>query len=294
MGWCRLLKACWVVLGVVSGTAQAERITVTGAFTSFSGVVLGGGQSFMQFCPAGACGGPGPGPFTSTICPDAGCTSALGLATRSLGGRPNQDTTSQLFFRVSGNPRNALIFRANSLLDDASPSRFKLGTLTFTNGLWTADATIGFSIVADTPIHQPHRFTGLVSMRLTPNTGTPQQNADFITLTDAAGNPVVSPLTLENLGSVRAYELDDSPTGGNTVTVDLFGQFGSLNLTDFANPVGDGFLDASITAELAGPVAVIPEPSTCTLVAVALGFIGFIAQRRRRSLSAAYPAGRCP
>lgn len=286
LGWSTLFTACWVLLGalLVTGTAQADAVRVTGAFTTFTGVVLGGNSSngsFLSVCHADACAVIGP-PFPPPplICPDAGCSSGPGIVTNfPLGGNPAGDTVDRLSFDVTGQVSNALDFRANrgpggSPLDVDPGSRFKLGTLTFRNGLWTGDADIGFSIVArDTTIGQSFTFTGFLHMHLTPNTGTPMQNADFITLRDAAGSPVISPLTLSNLGSIRAYELADSPIGSNSVTVDLFGQFGSLDPTDFANPIGGGFLDTSITAALGGPPpdpTAVPEPGTLLLLVTGL------------------------
>jgi len=110
-------------------------------------------------------------------------------------------------------------------------------------------------------------MTGFVRMILTPNTGTPADNADFVYLTNAAGDPVISPLTLTNLPSIRAYEdADCSGSGCNSVTVDVFGQIGSLELTGFANPVGGGFLDPSLTPVLTSA----PEPRTLLLLSTGL------------------------
>jgi hypothetical protein len=212
----------------------------------------------------------------------------VGVAHVPFGGNPTQDTVNQLSFQVDSQTRNELIFKAardlnSSILHDVNPaSQFKLGTLTFTNGLWTADAFFGFSIVAqDFTTFASHRFDGLIHMALTPNTGTPQQNADFIYLTDPAGNPVVSPLTLTALPSIRAYELADSPNGSNSVTVDLFGRFGSLDLTSIENATGGGFIDVSLTSELGGPPPQVPEPATFALLSS--GVLALAALKKRLS-----------
>jgi hypothetical protein len=271
--WSLVVVSC-VFLFAGSTRADDIDIRVTGSFTSFTGSILGGGQTFFEFCPADACGviGLPPGwPFPT--CPDAGCGTFLGIAHVPFGGNPKQDTANHLSFRVDSQAKNELIFKAardpNSfILHDVNPGNpFELGTLTFTNGLWTADANFGFSIVAYDLSHSTsHRFDGLIQMALTPNTGTPQQNADFIYITDPAGNPVVSPLTLKALPSIRAYELADSPNGSNSVTVDLFGKFGSLDLTSIENATGGGFIDVSLTSEPGGPPSQVPEPATFALL----------------------------
>jgi hypothetical protein len=287
----RVVFCCLVVVSCVflfAGAARADTIGVTGSFTSFTGGILGGGQTFFDFCPAQSCGVIGPPPGPVPTCPDAGCGTSLGIAHVSFGGNPTQDTISQLSFRVDSLTKNELIFKAardpnSSFLHDVSPAhQFKLGTLTFTNGLWTADANFGFSMVAqDFTTSASHRFDGLIHMVNTLNTGTPQQNADFIYITDLTGNPVVSPLTLEPLPSIRAYELADSPNGSNSVTVDLFGKFGSLDLTGIDNATGGGFIDVSLTSELGGPPSQVPEPATFALLSS--GVLALAALKKRLS-----------
>lgn len=59
----------------------------------------------------------------------------------------------------------------------------------------------------------------------------------------------------------RAYELFDSPTGGNTVTWELGGRISSLDVTGFANATGGGFLHPTVLP--------IPEPGVAVLLATA-------------------------
>jgi len=96
----------------------------------------------------------------------------------------------------------------------------------------------------------------------TPNTGsTPDANADFVYLLDANGTPVANLLTNVTLPSIRAHE-------NGTVSADIFGMFGSLDLTRIDNVTGDGFLDVSLTNDLGGPPSTAtPEPATLTLLA---------------------------
>src|SRR5205085_5072891 len=136
--WSLMLVFCVLLF---AGAAGADTISVTGSFTSFSGVVLGS-DTFYQFCPGATCAGPSPAPGT-LICPDTGCGSVVsGMATNvPIGGNPTSNTNPHLSFFTSSNLQNELIFQAardpNSFfLNDVNPnSKFKLGTLTFTNGI---------------------------------------------------------------------------------------------------------------------------------------------------------------
>jgi MYXO-CTERM domain-containing protein len=97
-------------------------------------------------------------------------------------------------------------------------------------------------------------------LTITPNqvTHTPGQNADFVWFENASG-----------LGSIRAYELEDSPNGSNTVTLELHGRISSLDPTAFANATGGGFIHPSVEP--------IPEPAGLAL----LGLLAAWSHRRR-------------
>jgi hypothetical protein len=198
------------------------------------------------------------------ICPDSGCDTAAGVATILLGGNPRLDAIANVGFSVFGNLANDLKFTPNGeggVLQIDPAGEFKLGTLTFTNGLWTGDAVFGFSIVVQdsgfSKFNGVHTFTGFVNLGLTAPTdpnASPEANADYIFLTDANGNPVKNPVTLETLPSMRVYEAFDAPPGTSNVgTATLYGQLGSLDLTRLADPTGGAFLDISLTPDLGGP-----------------------------------------
>jgi len=266
---------CVIFLFAFAGAVRADNITVTGAITSFTGNVLGQNQTFYEYCPANSCSVIGPPPPTPVICPDLGCSEVQGIGHATFGGDPAHDTVNQLSFFVDSGTPNGLTFQAargpNGFPLNVDPTNpFMLGTLTFTNGIWTGDADFGFSIVAhDSTNGTTHTFDGLIHLALTPNstTNSPAANADYIFLTDPNGNPIVNPLTLVPLPSIRAYELSDSPNGSNTVSVDIFGKFGSLDLTSYENVQGGGFLDTSLTTDLGGPpTSPVPEPATLALL----------------------------
>jgi hypothetical protein len=275
-GWLVLCTTFCVLL--FAGTANADNVIVTAGITSFRGVVLGSNVTNIDWCGTATCSGPG-----QQVCPDivnGGCAAGFGEANLAIGLDPATNTTATVVFQVAGNPpANALSFTANSGLNGAPMSvdptaEFKLGSLTFANGLWSGPADFGFSIFAnDTTTGVLHTFTGFLHLDLTPNsiTATPDQNADFVYLTNASGTALIDPLTNATLPSLRAYELTDSPNGSNTVTADLYGVFGSLDPTRFANATGGGFLDTSLTTTPGGPPTnQMPEPATIVLLLAGL------------------------
>jgi len=245
-----------------------DGVTITGAFTGFTGNVLGdAGPTYMSYCGADTCGTTIPGLPPPTICPDSGCSTFLGMATNVGLGNAEFDGPSSVSFWVNGSIRNNLTFAparsSNGFPIQVDPNgEFRLGTISFTNGQWVDNATFGFSIVvhdhtASSPFFGSHTFTGFVHLGLTAPTNpnpTPEQNADYIYLTDANGNPVRNPVTLQTLPSMRVYEAFDAPPGTTNVgSATLYGKFGSLDLTRLADPVGGAFLDPSLTAEPANP-----------------------------------------
>jgi len=244
-----------------SAVTRADEIRVTGAITSFTGNILGQNQTFFDMCPANTCGVVGPPPPPVPTCPDVGCSVTQGIAHVAFGTNPTLDTINQLSFRVDSLPANGLTFQAAPLANLDPASEFKLGTLTFTDALWTGNADFGFTIVAkDLDTGQTGTFDGILRMISTPNTGTPQQNADFIYLVDLNGNPVTDPLTLAPLPSFRVLE-------NGTGSVNIFGQLGSLDLTRLTDATGDGFLDVSLTNDLGGPPSsATPEPPVSVLL----------------------------
>ena len=171
--------------------------------------------------------------------------------------------------------RNVVSFQAATAQDVTLGQKFMFGRLLFENGTWSSLYTeLSYNLTfttGDAALDALYDFeySGTLVVQGTPNLGTntPEQNADFIYLAD---DP--------DLGSLRAYELFDSPTGSNVVSVELWGYLGSVHLVSFENVRGAGFIDPGIAL---GPTPV-PEPGTLALLA--LGIAGLGLSRRRKAV----------
>ena len=258
----RIFAAALFLSLSLSSALNASSVTVTGGFTSFSGVV-GGTNDGITSTLNGA-----------PLCADSGCEFT------AMANKTFSPQSSLLFqnFSPSANPANLVQFvpaAPQNVLGTGQNNPFLLGQLTFTNGIWTGSATnFGFTLTTHSPdmLFNSKQITDTLVMQVTPNTfgfgaNTPDQNADFVYF---SGNPI--------LGSVRAYELTDSPNGSNTVTVDLIGYINSLHLLEFANAQGGGFINSSVDI---APV-VTPLPAALPLFASGLGALGLLARRRKR------------
>ena len=209
-----------VALAFASAPVWAVPISVTGGFTSLNSIVFGSGQTLVN---------------GSVACPDAGCQAAFGVANLEFG-TPLQSVV----FENALNEPNSIGFTpaASQDVTGTGPSNtFLLGTLTFTNGTWNGDSAFGFELTthSSSPTFDEQTLTDTLQLLLTPNdfvNGTADENADFVFF---SGNPLI--------GSVRAYEPEDSPTGSNVFSVDLLGYIDSLHLSAFINPSGGGFIN---------------------------------------------------
>jgi hypothetical protein len=155
---------------------------------------------------------------------------------------------------------NVIYLTSNPDQDVTLGVPFLAGWLSYTNGTWFTDPVFEIDAVtqsSDDPTFDGFVFADTLQLTITPNTGTPHQNADFLHLVN---NPFA--------GSVRAFELSDSPTGGNSVTAELWMTIDSLHLDGFRNGTGDGFLDPSI--ELAPTV---PELGTVACLGIGLALL---------------------
>jgi len=169
-----------------------------------------------------------------------------------------------------GGPPNQLGFTGD-VFASAFETSFKVGTISYFNGTTalgtTADTvdlalTLNFTAPALGDVSGNYGF----SLNSTPNVGTPDENADFVSL------PSLFSTTSFLIGSTE-YR---------------------VKLTGFENVVGDGFLASTSTefhvreggtasADLYAVVttAPIPEPETYALMLAGLGVVGMMARRRR-------------
>jgi hypothetical protein len=249
-GMSRVFRCALVVMLLAcAAPVSAAPVWVTGGFTSFSGVV---GSDFQFDTLING----------DVVCPDAGCGIGIGAANVVFGSPAGQ---VDFFTTDFGSPAiaNQLVFTPAQPQDVVKGQEFLLGTLSYTNGIWFTDPEFGFSLTthSDDPDLAGFELVDTVHLFITTNlpTNTPDFNADFVYLKN-----------LTTLGSVRAYELADSPNGSNRVTVDVFGTINSLHLTRFANAQGGGFIDAGVNAEPTPAPAPVPEPATIALLAAGL------------------------
>jgi len=184
-----------------------------------------------------------------------------------------ENTSTVEFNRAdSSNPNSILSFDAAINSDYATGEEFLLGILTFTNGDWIggSDSIPGsftFSISASSDqVHDGEMqvFEGTLLLQTNPNGNDPEESADWFYIEEEPG-----------LGSVRVLEFED--TDNNTGSVEIWGQFGSLNLVEFRNPTGGAFLSESVTSD---PNSAVPEPTTMLLFGCGLLGLAHVSRRK--------------
>ncbi len=166
---------------------------------------------------------------------------------------------------------------------------FLLGTLSFTNGQWvggTGDPATNYPTVLDFTLQttsgdQPafnqtlHDSITMVTNQAAngdvdcaTNQQTREDEADFIYITGAT-----------QLGSMRVYDAACAPPGvPNHGSVEVWAQFGSIDLLQFRNPTDGAFVSDSVsTGSLGGGV---PEPGAWALMIAGFGLSGLALRRR--------------
>lgn len=184
---------------------------------------------------------------------------------------------------AGANP-NVVSFTAASPAVVSKGDTFKIGTLSYTNGFWYPYASIGLSITTHSGVTalDGHTFTGNIIVKVSsPIPFDPTDyvaNADYFYLQDATG-------PLSSLGSVRVYEKAFQPPSnpGNTGSVDLYAQIGSLIPRRFDNPSTGAFLSSSLDPI----VSSVPEPGSYALFAAGLVALATRMRRARPSERAA-------
>jgi hypothetical protein len=186
-------------------------------------------------------------------------------------------TSSFTWGQGDPNPPNSMNF-AGGPFNTTTGTSFELGTLTYFNGTTDSGTTpmsvqLSVSLAFTMPAGagtQTSAFT--LNLDSTPNTGTAQQNADFVTFPSGFSNTI---FTVS--GTKYTLEL----TGFENVTGNA-GFLGSNGNTEFHVEEGgtaSAQLFGMVTSDLSG-VSVAPEPST--FYVGAMGAAGLIAYGLRR------------
>lgn len=181
----------------------------------------------------------------------------------------------------SGTPANSLSFTGTGF-SSAFETPFKVGTLNYFNGTTTGVSLTSVDFNLATNFTNP--ALGLVQtifslgLVITPNNGIdPNADADYVNL------PSTFTPTIFNIS-------------GTNYTVKLVG---------FENVVGDGFLASSgtqlhvregltatadlyaeVTSDTSGTIGAVPEPSTWAMMILGFSGVGFMAYRRRSTVTA--------
>lgn len=173
-------------------------------------------------------------------------------------------------------PMNELSF-AGSSFNGQTETKFKVGTLTYFNGVTvvgTSPLTVDLQLTTTftAPSLGPVPSTFSLSLVVTPNTGTPAENADYVLFPSS-------------------YSSSTFLIGSTTYTV---------KIVDFENVMGDGFLpsdgtqlhvleggraSADLYAVVTSQISGVPEPSTWAMMLLGFAGVGFMAYRRKNQPS---------
>jgi hypothetical protein len=282
-------------LSVAAGAAQAA--TGSGAigfnFTGFSGPFGSATADTLsdtsQWLLLGSVNGQIPTPNGVTS-PDGDSFLYVG-GTAPLSGQ----SVDMVYTNLPGAIESTVSFTpvAGGFNDVTTGQPFLLGTLTFTNGQWvggsgnpatnfpvTLDFTLSTTSAATPAFNQTlhDSFTVVTNQAqndidCATNPQTQQDEADFVYITSAP-----------QLGAMRVYDQTCAPAGvSNSGSVQLWGEFGSLDYVGFRNPTDGAFLTNSVNVGSLG----VPEPAQWMLLLTGFGAVGWAARRRRSALGAA-------
>lgn len=280
---CLKMAAAFAIFSVLSVPAWSiGLVTISGQLTTFQSAL-----STAAFFPDGngTLNGtplvidPGKPPVTYPGSPT--------LYTQSHAVVLSQNTTRVQFEytnEVGNNHENVIEFQAAAATTIDVGDRFKVGTVTYTNGFWYPFARIGLelSVRSPDPALDGHSFVGSIVVAVSspePFVPDPISNADYFYLESPNG-------PLHGLGSVRVYEAHVQPAGnpGNTGTVDLYAVIGSLIPVGFESPSPAAFLSPSLD-----PLPAVPEPSTYATLLTGLALLGLARGLKRRSPASDLP-----
>lgn len=240
---------------VIPIPAAASLVSVTAAFTSFTGTVGDDNFQFETYIDG------------IRVCPDAGCGSGIGVLHLALPGINAVEFQNTDFgvFRTF----NEIFFSSAPAQDIVLGQSFLLGWLSYENGIWFTDPEFGIELTAHSadPAFDGFVFSDTLHLRITPNSAsnTAHQNADFLYF-------VLDP----SLGSLRAFELGDDPSG-NRVTTEVWGMINSLHVLELTNATGGGFWDPSVADQ-----PTVPEPTSLALLLAGACGLAWMGRARAR------------
>ncbi|GGB28686.1 hypothetical protein GCM10011380_17910 [Sphingomonas metalli] len=199
--------------------------------------------------------------------PSTGVTTGIGTANVTWG---TAATDVNKDFKA-----NSLSFKSNSPFAAALGQQFTIGSLTYyngtiLNGTELTGLTFNLSINFTDPALGLLTKSFALGLKSTPNTGTDDENADYIYL----------------------------PSLQSTANFTANGQSYAFELRGFANVKGDGYLNSTsrefhvrengtATADVYGVLTAVPEPATWAMMLVGFGMVGAATRYRRRSTKAA-------
>jgi hypothetical protein len=247
-----LAIALTAAMGIIATKVHASPVTLGGGFLDFT-TPFGPPSLLQSFVNGTEITAPNPFPATTTI--------SFGTPVETV------DFVNQAAFcGPSYNPGclvppvpNEIKFTINSApIDVVVGQEFLLGTLSFTNGIWTGSADLSFELTTTSsdPTLNEQIFADTVHMNLTADGPTAADRADTISF---VGHPEIGPFSV--------FELAD---GNNIGTVDLYGKIDGLEPTRFANPTGGGFL----------PGTPVDEPGTLAILVLGVAVLGIMGRRK--------------
>jgi hypothetical protein len=268
-----IARVVLALAAAMATTAQAAPVTVTGAFTSFSGWIFDPSvrESLVHGVALTSSGNVVGNNgaidyFQSNTLTFAVPTTSFDFSYGQAGFTPPFPLVNNFSFD-------------SGAADVVAGQDFALGTFSFTNGQWYPIADIGFVLTTHSTdaALDGHTFAGSLHLVSTdPGDGIPEDEADYFYATELNGQPVAG------INSARVYEPSIQPPGnpGNVGSFALMGHIDSLVPTGFVSLNGAGFTNSSLEPALA---LAVPEPENLSILLAGLGLLHVVVRRKKRN-----------